>query len=249
MTDEGVHEIQLNGKQLVFLFMTGTVAAVVVFLCGVMVGRGIQAPRVAPPIEASTDSGGDPTASARPAVAAPSGSSGVTGGSSAPDEVLTYADRLGEQTPPPEELQEPAIDPTRPAAKAKAPTPPAEKPTRSESRPAPPAKNDKASPATPARVAPPAPAVAAAATPAPAPAAAAEPAGKGFVVQVAAVRERSEADAIARRLAAKGYPSFVSTGAPHVFRVRVGKYADRHQADTVASRLKREEQFKPWITR
>ena len=100
MTDEGVHEIQLNGKQLVFLFMTGTVAAVVVFLCGVMVGRGIQAPRVTPPIEASTDTGGDPTASARPAVSAPSGSNGATDGSSAPDEVLTYSGRLGDPTPP-----------------------------------------------------------------------------------------------------------------------------------------------------
>ena len=38
--DEGFHEIQLNGKQLVFLFMAATVIVVVIFLCGVMVGRG-----------------------------------------------------------------------------------------------------------------------------------------------------------------------------------------------------------------
>jgi hypothetical protein len=36
--NEGVHEIQLNGKQLVFMFMAVTVVAVVIFLCGVMVG-------------------------------------------------------------------------------------------------------------------------------------------------------------------------------------------------------------------
>ena len=39
-TDEGFREIQLNGKQLVFLFMAATVVSVVIFLCGVLVGRG-----------------------------------------------------------------------------------------------------------------------------------------------------------------------------------------------------------------
>ena len=33
--DEGFREIQLNGKQLVFLFMAATVVSVVIFLCGV----------------------------------------------------------------------------------------------------------------------------------------------------------------------------------------------------------------------
>jgi hypothetical protein len=32
-TDDGFHEIQLNGKQLVFLFMAATVVSVVIFLC------------------------------------------------------------------------------------------------------------------------------------------------------------------------------------------------------------------------
>jgi cell division septation protein DedD len=79
----------------------------------------------------------------------------------------------------------------------------------------------------------------------------AEPPGPGFVVQVAAVGERAEAETIARRLAAKGYPAFVTTpaGAARVFRVRVGKYQDRREAESVAERLQREEQFRPWITR
>jgi cell division septation protein DedD len=79
-----------------------------------------------------------------------------------------------------------------------------------------------------------------------------EPKGTGFVVQVASLRSRGEADAIARRLSAKGFPSFVSTpgsSGPRVFRVRVGKYTDRREAETVARRLEKEEQFKPWITR
>ena len=42
MPDQEVHEIQLNGKQLVFMFMAATVVSVVIFLCGVMVGRGVR---------------------------------------------------------------------------------------------------------------------------------------------------------------------------------------------------------------
>ncbi len=40
MSDDGIHEISLNGKTLVFIFMARTVVLVVTFLLGVMVGRG-----------------------------------------------------------------------------------------------------------------------------------------------------------------------------------------------------------------
>ena len=40
--EDGFHEIQLNGKQLVFLGMTTTLVSVVIFLCGVLVGRGVK---------------------------------------------------------------------------------------------------------------------------------------------------------------------------------------------------------------
>ena len=42
ITDDGFHEIQLSGKQLVFLFMMTTAVSVVIFLCGVLVGRGVR---------------------------------------------------------------------------------------------------------------------------------------------------------------------------------------------------------------
>ena len=76
----------------------------------------------------------------------------------------------------------------------------------------------------------------------------AEPPGTGFVVQVAAVRKLADANAIARRLTAKGYPTFVTTAGVN-FRVRVGKFSDRREAESVAGRLEKEERFKPWITR
>ena len=218
MSDEAFHEIQLNGKQLVFLFMASTVAAVVIFLCGVMVGRGVRAPRA---VDSTTavDLTTDPTALTQ--TPPPTGPVSTT--SSAPQDVLTYPDVLEDPTAPPAAARPPASSPASQPKATQAPVKPADPPA-------------------PAR---------ATVTPAP-DVRSTEPGGNGFVVQVAAVRERSEADTIARRLASKGYPSFVTTpgaGAPRVFRVRVGKYNDRREAATVASRLEKEEQFKPWITR
>jgi cell division protein FtsN len=43
MSETHFREIQLSGKQLVFLFMTSVVLAVGVFLLGVSVGRGVRA--------------------------------------------------------------------------------------------------------------------------------------------------------------------------------------------------------------
>ena len=40
--DGAYYEVQLNNKQLVFFFMATLAIAVVVFLCGVMVGRGVH---------------------------------------------------------------------------------------------------------------------------------------------------------------------------------------------------------------
>ena len=40
--DGAYYEVQLNNKQLVFFFMSTLAIAVVVFLCGVMVGRGVR---------------------------------------------------------------------------------------------------------------------------------------------------------------------------------------------------------------
>ena len=228
MSDEGLHEIQLNGKQLVFLFMTATVVAVVIFLCGVMVGRGVPAQRGTPVLTAD---GSDPTtsdearlaASSTDAAATPTAASSPSASASS-KLGLTYPNRLEEPEPVPEDVPAglPAHEPFATTAVAKAPPPP------------------------------PAPKVAAKAAAAKEPAAEATASGQGFVVQVAAVRQKTEADAIRGRLARKGYPAFVATagtpGAP-TYRVRVGKYPSKREADTIAAKLEREEQFKPWVTR
>ena len=233
--DEGFHEIQLNGKQLVFLFMAATVVSVVIFLCGVLVGRGVRAQLggVADNTPASSVAETTPTQPATPALAPAAGSDPTTAAAPPPaaDE-LSYFNRLEKQTAPPEQLK-PAPERASAAPAAAAPhTPP----------PPPPAAKGPA----------PAPAHASAAPPVPAAASSAEPAGQGFAVQIAALNVRSEADAIAKRLSSKGYAAYVLTpanGTPAVFRVRVGKFNTRREAETVAARLQKEEQFKPWVTR
>ena len=73
-TDDAFHEIQLSGKQLVFLFMATTVVSVVIFLCGVLVGRGVRTERTSelldPPV-AAAPAPSDTVAEAGPPAAEP----------------------------------------------------------------------------------------------------------------------------------------------------------------------------------
>src|SRR5687768_10636976 len=110
--DEGFHEIQLSGKQLVFWAMAIVVIGVVVFLLGVQVGRGVLAHRGLP--EAQT-AASDPDNEPPPPPASASQGSGapVTAG-----EKLSYAERLSSTEPTPEKLTPlvaPKAEPTRSA--------------------------------------------------------------------------------------------------------------------------------------
>lgn len=249
-TDDGFHEIHLNGKQLVFLFMAVTVVSVVIFLFGVLVGRGVRASSPGDAIAELAAGAAPPVPD--PALAAPTtpGGAPVSAG-----EPLSYPDRLSGSAPVPEKLRE-GGDPPKPA-----PAPAAEKPAPAKPAAEKPADKPAAKPAEkpadkPAAAKPeptPAPAAAKPADkPAPAAAVSGEPAGSGFAIQVAALRERSEAESVARRLSGKGYAAYVlapSAGTPRMYRVRVGKFKERREADAVAAKLQKEEQFKPWIVR
>jgi cell division septation protein DedD len=221
--DGGFHEIQLNGKQLVFLFMAATVVSVVIFLCGVLVGRGVRAGRgtavetagLADPAATELSLAASPRASglpAEPPADAPR---------PAADD-LSYFNRLDQPNPPVEALKATPAPAT--AAKPERPAPALSPPVREPAAPA------------------------AAASGAVQQAAATQP----FAVQIAALNVRSEADAMAKRLSSKGYAAFVlppANGTPAVYRVRIGPFNTRREADSVAARLQKEEQFKPWVTR
>ena len=242
-SDDGFREIQLNGKQLVFLFMAATVVSVVIFLCGVLVGRGVR------PVSAeqSAAAAADVVAAEAPLPETPALPQASAAQPTAaeppptPDE-LSYYERLEKDGTPAETLKSPLEDSRSSPAKtgpapAKAGLPPA------KAAPAPAAPAER----------PPAAEPVTATTGASAPPTSAEPAGAEYAVQVAALRGRGEADTIAKRLSGKGYPVYVLSplaGAPAaVYRVRVGKFKSRKEAEQVAARLEREEQFKPWILR
>jgi DedD protein len=231
VTDDGFHEIQLSGKQLVFLFMTATVVLVATFLLGVQVGRGVRGSQsidassaevlstATPPPAASTPS--QPAASSGPPAAEPPAPAAEA------DDELSYAKRLQGDNAPAEKLKAPPS----PAAHASADKTPAAAPAGQPSMPK-------------------------AAAPAAAPRANAAPASAGqpgaWVVQLVALKDRGEASAMAKRLAAKGYPAFVldpspSADAPPFYRVQVGGFPDRDHADQTARRIEKEEKMQVYV--
>ena len=231
--DDGFHEIQLNGKQLVFLFMAATVVSVVIFLCGVLVGRGVRAERPlsdgtvasAPPTEPTTGRPAQPASP--PADTDPRNAAPPVPVDEAP---LTYPRRLEDSKATKESLKKG----DKPA--------PLEKPALVPEKQAPLAQKS----ATPA-----APPPQKTAPQKPAPATPAADASSEFTVQIAAYNARGDAEATVRRLASKGYHAYVEppgNGAA-MYRVRVGKFKTRHDAEPVAAKLQKEESYKPWITR
>src|SRR5258708_591987 len=245
LADEGFHEIQLSGKQLVFLFMATTIVAVVIFLCGVQVGRNVRPDRAAegndtpaspatPPRAAATPpqpvaAGGPPAA--EPPAPAPE-----------PDDELSYAKRLqGDQSASPaEKLRPRAAD-----AASSQPAPPPSPASQASAAKAAARSVPQASAARPPSPVPQVPAPTASPRTEP-------PAGRpgAWIVQLTALQDRNAAGAIAQRLVAKGYPAFVlspAPGSPTIYRVPVGGYPDREKADQAARRLEKEEQFKTYV--
>lgn len=215
MADQNFHEIQLSGKQLVFLFMAAVVASVGFFLLGVSVGKGV---RGTSPASAQASVVGPET----PTVTSPNATPSTTD--------LTYPNRL--QGQPPGGSTTPVAgtpDPAPPAAAASPPAgtdqpvTPASKPTESKVSDAKPAqtKEPKATepPATP-------------------------PPSGGYSLQTGAFSTRSAAENLVTQLKEKKYPASVvvspaGTPGPR-FHVMVGPYPARADAQKVASSLQKD---------
>ena len=256
MASQASNDTTPNAKQLVFLFMAATLVAVVVFLCGVLVGRGVpSAERTGPALGPFGEAAFAETerrppildvVSSEPSAAATSGDD------------LTYYRRLVSEEP---------VDDTIPTERVVPAPPPA---VEFESEPVPsirPRRSDAAGDRSVTSVAEVTDAVGAdRAEAASAPPVAdsvregsaslpssALATGAGYTVQVTALRGPDAARQVAVRLLAKGFPAYVlqpASDAPvAMYRVRVGRYIDRGEAEQMLQRLEREEQFKPWITR
>ncbi|MGD9905561.1 MAG: SPOR domain-containing protein [Vicinamibacterales bacterium] len=218
--DEGVREIQLSGKQLVFLFMAVTVVSVVIFLCGVLVGRGVQA---APPpmVDAPALDGGAPDESLPPVTDVAAADQPTPAGD------VTFPSRLQDDAPPAEKLV-PRADPAKAATPPAAPASTAAAPPKTSREPAPTAA------ARPTAGIPTEP----------------KGNGYAIQVAAFTAREEAETlvtRLLGKGYAV--FLVTPQAGQPAMFRVRVGKFQQRAEAERVAARLEREEQFKPWITR
>jgi len=111
MADDRSRGVHLTDKQLVFVFMSATVAAVVVFLCGVLVGRGVQAARG--PLKDATMMSPSQVVSDGGPVESPVADSPARSGAGSPAKSggeYTYPELLG-RTPPPDQLTAPAPSP------------------------------------------------------------------------------------------------------------------------------------------
>ena len=236
MSDEGFREIQLNGKQLIFLFMAATVVLVVTFLFGVLVGVAACVVDCTRPIRhrdgrcrcpAAGPRGRQPATAELPTLRPPRRASHsrpagapkprAAARSATPPRGRAELPRaaVAGAAPPEENLKRrhPAVARrcSRSRHKAAAVAPVASRNPRRSSSAAPAPTTDRRRLLTP-----------------PLSAASSDPSGPGFAVQVAISKDRREADTLAKELIAKGYPAFVmdpAKGAPAgIYRVRVGKY-------------------------
>lgn len=228
-----------TAKQIVFLLMAATVVAVVVFLCGVLVGRDL------PFDSGSILAGGSdmavtydlPTAT----LSSPSSEPSAAAGQSAE---LTYYRRLDGSQAAPDVLR-----PVSSGGASDVDTSLARVPDGDDERPNTPEFGEQdihpGSVEAQAQESQLPPSVSELASVA--------PATGGYSVQVMALRSLVAAREVVTRLSDKGFPATVvlpEADAPSaLFRVRVGPYEDRAEAQRIMGRLETEEQFEAFVTR
>jgi cell division septation protein DedD len=212
MNDHHPREIQLTSKQLVFVFMSTVLVAVVVFLLGVWVGRGIDTGSMAAtedvmggglpksgPANPSSPGGGPPAAGDQKPYSYPGALTGGSGSGAATAGASPAA------TPPPP-ADPPASDPAPASPPTQPPSPP----------PAPPSEPEKAQEKAKAQASD----------------------TESWVIQVGAFSAKSGAEKVAAEYKGKGYPVTVSAGP--TFRVWIGPYPKKAAAEQIAIRLRKE---------
>jgi cell division septation protein DedD len=237
MRPAAANETTPTAKQIVFLFMAATVVAVVVFLCGVLVGRGV--PTGGGPTPTGTSVGRLSIDLPPATLSSPRSEPSAAAGESAE---LTYYHRLDGSQAYPDVLRSTSADGSPGVETSAAPVldggdEPGDTPEPREADIAPATVDDQPPESEPSvSESPPVAQVT-----------------DGFSVQVMALRSLAAAQDAVTRLSAKGFPATVvppEVGAPSaLFRVRVGPYADRAEAQRIMRRLETEEQFEAFVTR
>jgi cell division septation protein DedD len=216
--DASYYELQLNNKQLVFFFMAAVAIAVVVFLCGVMVGRGVHDATIAAAgtsIAAKSET--SPASGMTPAdvrkeldyqkrLESPEVEDKLEGTSSSPEKLVAEATKKPAPTGPP---------PSKPAPKKATPPP--------ESKPAPAATSGGTG-------------------------LLGSESGAFTIQVVALKTKDAAETLVARLRGKGYRAYVEGGGSTGLFRVRVGRFESRDEANTVAQRLRAEEKFEPFVT-
>jgi cell division septation protein DedD len=220
--EDGFHEIQLSGKQLVFLFIVTTTVIVVVFLCGVKVGRGARVAQGDEPEPSALAATASPDPQPAPEAVEPRPTEPPPPAAEEPDK-LTYSGVLKGKEPgeaslkPEEDVKAPAPAP-EPKPKAVTPVPP----------PAAPAAADAGGIPTAGRP------------------------GAWAIQVIATRDRNMATSIVKRLGGKGYPAFLVNPPAgkdPGFYKVHVGRYKDRGEAERVSQRIKKEEQFQSWITR
>ena len=221
MTEATSNNGTLNPKQLVFVFMAATVVSVVVFLCGVLVGRGVS---LSPGSDVRSGDGAISSRHGDEAQALFLDSGSIEPSvASRPNDDLTYYERLRNDAVIDETLPKTSIFSGDISASSEATGPSFTSENDEESR------TIQVDPISPE---------------------ASGYAYTVQVAALRAVEaaERIAGRLIAKGYPA--YVLEPTSNAPvAMYRVRVGQYSDHGDAEQVRWRLEREEKFKPWITR
>ncbi len=230
---ETQYNIPVSSKQLIVYFVFLVIALSAAFLAGVMVGRNV-------------DSSPEPTvrdiADGLPeeAPASPTPDALTYGSTLSGDKIEGLATAPGSSTPPTPAPRVAQVPP--PTAASALPTPTA----RST-----PAAAAPAAPVRPAATPRPAPKATPKATPrtTPSPRKGAATPVPRLTIQVGAFKDRAAADAIVKRLKAKGYSAYLVPVTEGLYNVRVGSFTDREDAERIVAKLETQEKFKPFIVK
>ena len=248
MASDSSADSPFHAKQIVFLFMAATVVAVVVFLCGVLVGRGV-------PLGGSRALGADQAGLGiravddlpPPPLSTPSSEPSAAAQNS---DDLTYPRRLSSGMRGSERVGDVIPEPAAPTDEVE---------SVADASPSPTDDVDEASPAVGGAVSddvefesPAAP----------------EPVSEepvsddvafenraipegAYVAQVIALKAPAPAKRIAGALVDQGFQAFVLEPFPDdpvpYYRVRVGPFADKAEAERILERLRTEEGLDPYI--
>jgi cell division septation protein DedD len=243
--EKSYYEIQLDNKQLILVFLAGVTVCVLIFVLGVLVGKGKKEAEMAavtknetPPAAAKTQMDAPdvtPPAEAKPVLENKKGSqkSATAEPTEKKDEDYSFYDLDKSESEP------------KLTKKEDAPAPPAAKKTsqdeaKSQEKVKP---EEKAKPEQKAKPDPAETKVPAVAQQTEEPVASGSP---RYTVQVMATASKSKAEQQLSSLKSKGYAAYMDED-KGVFKVRVGKYADSNSAKQDATKIKEDMNLDTWV--